>query len=929
MLRLFPVKKNLYHFVCLTTACISAVPLNAFAQSADQDDIAESSEAEDDLINEDIVVTADRIRGSVISEIPPVAILTEDDIASYGASSVSELLAALAPQTGSARGRGSGPPIVLINAQRVSGFRELRNIPPEAIVRVEILPEEVALQYGFKPDQRVINFILKDNFSSIDINGGAGLSTSGGYHTTDIGSTYTKFSKNSRFNADIDFEQTSTLTEDERNIIQDDNGFTLAGPIGTQDIGQFRTLLPNSDQLEITAVYSRNLSVATNISGNIGYTYRDSLSLFGLNNPILTVPQSNQFNATGADQIVQRFFTEPRPLQSTSQSDSFEGGVSINSRLGRWQLSSSANADYFDGGSQIDQNGDFIALQQLLLDDDNVNIFADIIDPSVGPVNFITSNIKTTNITNLNTISGTLFTIPNGEVSTTFRGGYNYSRIDSDSDQSGVNINTILSRNIFSLGGNIDIPLTDRGVGIGRILGKISLNGNAGIDDVSDFGTLTEYGFGVTWKPIDDLTLSFTSINEDSPPTIAQLGNPITVTPNVPIFDFAQSQTSFVQLTTGGNPNLLAERQRDIKISLNYSPNKISGLNFIADYTRNRSFDTSNNFPLLTPEIEAAFQDRVVRDANGTLLALDRTPVVFDRVASERIRYGFNFSKSLGGRGGRPPGAGGGRPTGAAGPPSGVPAGASSAPRSESSTNSANGGNNESSETVNNTAVGETSESQARGAPSSRRPSGVPSGVGDRPANSGEAAPGRPTGDRPGGAAGGRSVGATGGGPPQRPGRYNISLFHTVALDETILIRPDVAELDLLDGSAIGNNGGAARHQIELEGGIFNDGLGARVTGNFRSATTVDGDILTGSSDLRFGSLATIDLRIFYNIDSRPNITKTIPFLKGSRISLSVDNVFNAIQNITNLSGDVPINFQRGFIDPRGRFVQLRFRKRF
>lgn len=894
-----------YNLCFLASLYIGLAPLPLFAQSDNQ-----NSEIEEDILNDDIVVTADRIRGSVISELPPVAVLTEDDIASYGAASIQELLGAIGPQTGSNRGRGSGPPIVLINAMPVSGFRELRNIPPEAIVRVEILPEEVALQYGFRPEQRVINFIIKDNFSSIDINGGAGLSTSGGYHTTDIGGTYTKFTKNSRFNADIDFEQTSTLTEDERSIIQEDSGNIIVGPIGTPDIGQFRTLLPNSNQLEISASYSKTLSPATGISGNISYRNRDSLDLFGLNSPVLTVPQSNQFNNSGTDQLVQRFFIEPRPLQSTSQSDNFEGGIAFNSSLGGWLLSSTVDSSYSESSSQIDQNNSFALLQQSLLDDDNINIFADAFDPNIGPATFINSSIKTTNIDALNTLSGTVLTIPNGEISATISGGYNYSRIDSDSDQSGQNINTLLSRNIFSVGANIDIPLTDSEVGIGRVLGRISFNGDVGLDDVSDFGSLTRYTYGITWEPIDDLSLSFFSINEDRPPSIAQLGNPIIVTPNVPIFDFTQSQTSFVQLTSGGNPNLLAERQRDISISLNYSPQKLEGLDFIVDYSRNRSFDTSNNFPLLTPEIEAAFQDRITRGADGALLALDRTAVVYDRVASERIRYGFNFSKSLGsgGRGGPPRGASGGRSDTQGGAQTGGAERANTQqggqPNGQNATASgANPSGQNAPQTPNSQTAPQTSDTS----------SNEKSGASPNAQSSGA----RPAGGPPG------------GGALRRPGRFNISLFHTIALDETILIRPGVTELDLLNGSAIGGDGGAARHQIELEGGIFNNGIGARVNGNFRSATTVDGDILTGSSDLRFGSLATIDLRVFFNFDSRANLTKSVPFLKGSRISLSVNNVFNAIQNITDASDDVPINFQRGFIDPRGRFVQLRFRKQF
>lgn len=128
----------------------------------------------------DIIVTASRSATSVISDIPADQILDEQAVASYGASSAADLVAALSVQTRSGRGRGSGPPVVLVDGRRVSGFGEIRNLPPEAIARVEIFPEEVALDYGYAADQRVINFILKDNFFAITTEVEAGGATDGG-----------------------------------------------------------------------------------------------------------------------------------------------------------------------------------------------------------------------------------------------------------------------------------------------------------------------------------------------------------------------------------------------------------------------------------------------------------------------------------------------------------------------------------------------------------------------------------------------------------------------------------------------------------------------------------------------------------------------------------------------------------------------------
>ena len=127
-----------------------------------------AQEGEYDGEAEDIVVTANRVpRGSAIGDIPPEVVLGPRDIQAYGASDVGELLAELAPLTGSIQGRGEGQPVVLLGGRRISGFREIRDLPPEAIQRIDILPEEVALKYGYRADQKVVNFVLRRRFEAV------------------------------------------------------------------------------------------------------------------------------------------------------------------------------------------------------------------------------------------------------------------------------------------------------------------------------------------------------------------------------------------------------------------------------------------------------------------------------------------------------------------------------------------------------------------------------------------------------------------------------------------------------------------------------------------------------------------------------------------------------------------------------------------
>lgn len=96
---------------------------------------AQITEADSDYPDEEIVVTAERPRGAVVSEIPPVVELSEADIASFGASSVQDLLEAISSQTRSSRGRGSGRPIVLINGQRTSVSAKFAICHPKPFAR--------------------------------------------------------------------------------------------------------------------------------------------------------------------------------------------------------------------------------------------------------------------------------------------------------------------------------------------------------------------------------------------------------------------------------------------------------------------------------------------------------------------------------------------------------------------------------------------------------------------------------------------------------------------------------------------------------------------------------------------------------------------------------------------------------------------------
>lgn len=792
--------------------CLAALnPAMAQDVTAGTDDASQDgtrAEDEDPIFAEpgQILVVATRIRGQVDTELAPIAVLDEEAIASYGAGSLEDLLTALSPQTSSGRGRGDGRPIVLLNGMRISGFREMRGLPPEAIRRVEVLPEEVALKYGYRPDQRVVNFILKDDFNAFGTDTEVRLPSGGGFTELEQEFTLTRIDNGNRINVTGKLEDASPLTEAERGIVQ-----TAAGSAAAAD---YRTLIDDSRSAELNATLARALGNGAGLSLNMLAQREDSRSLNGLN----TIIQDESGALQG--------------LARRTRTTTLQAGAALNKPLGEWFLAVTADGGHVETKTTIDNNGD--------------------VDPD-------RALSKTDSLSSLATISGRPLRLPGGEVGLTVKAGFDYSGIES-SDTRTTTGTVNLKRGDAQAGFSVDLPITSRKEGFGAGVGDISLNANAEVHRLSDFGTLYNWGGGLTYSPTETLTLQASYVAADKAPTLTQLGGPVTVTQNVSLYDFTRGETVLATVISGGNPNLVKERQRDWKFGLNWSLPFLKDSAFVAEYFRNRSTNTSNSFPLLTADVEAAFPGRVVRDADGRIVSVDQSAVTFAEEKGSRLRYGLNVS---GGFGTPDPATQRRGPMGAAGggPPPGGGAG------------------------------------------------GPPPGGGGGPR------------------AGGGGPGGPGGMNADGRGRWNLSLFHTVRFQESVQIAPGGTVLNLLEGDAISS--GVARHSLEMEGGGFYRGFGLRASGSYTGGSRIDASGAPGSTTLNFAPIATFNLRMFADLGRKEKLVEKVPFLKGSRVSLSVDNLFNAQQRVTDDTGAVPLRYQPGYLDPRGRVFEIEFRKQF
>ncbi|HET7282123.1 MAG TPA: TonB-dependent receptor, partial [Sphingomicrobium sp.] len=427
-------------------------------------------------------------------------------------------------------------------------------------------------------------------------------------------------------------------------------------------------------------------------------------------------------------------------------------------------------------------------------------------------------------------------------------------------------------------------------------LGNLTLNGNAAVEQLSDFGTLTTVGAGVNLSPVDRLSFIASWTREEGAPTINQLGDPVIETPGSRIFDFTTGQTVLVTAVTGGNRNLKGDRRNVLKLSANWQPFKNTDLRFRADYVHQTIADPISNITV-TAQVERAFPGRFTRCplggseggvacTPGQLTRVDLTPVNFDSSTRDQMRIGFDFTKPLKSR----------QPSEAI--INELRQQFGFAPRGTPGQGAAPGG-------------------------------GPPQGAGGPQPSGGGEGRGGGFGGRGGGGRGGGFFGGAGGNSSR--GRVQLSLTDTITFVDKVRITPGGPVLDYLHGDAAGSGGGTPRHNVQAQLGYFNNGLGARIGANWQSATDVNAlNFTTGAADnLHFSPVGTFDLRLFANPGDIPEVVVKHPWLRGTQVRFEVTNVFNARPHVHDAAGNVPLNFQPDLLNPLGRTIMISFRKLF
>jgi hypothetical protein len=841
-------------------------------------------EAEDAVVEGVTVQSAPR--GKTDSPVEPEISLDEEAIKAYGAGSIAELMTMLEPLTVSSRGRGGEGPVTLVNGQRISGFQEIAGLPPEAIQRMDILREEAALAYGYRADQRVVNMVLKKDFRSLNLEDEFRFATEGGRTFNEQKGNLFKVDADARWTVNVRYRRETPLYESERDIVRTSGTpYDIQGNIGTatgaeldpalsalvgsvvtvtpvpisaasvapsladfvagagaaatDDLTAARTLLARGEEGAVQGSYTRNLilgalgNVTTTFSGNVESTSRVSFN--GLTGVGLTLRADSPYSPFSRDVALYRYLDVPDALRRKTDTDKFEAGMTALGMMAGWRWTFAGNLDVTDSATRTGRGLDTTAYRSAVAaSDPGVNPFAPIPRDLLRYAAQDTADSITTNAKAELTMNGTVAQLPAGRLRATLKGGVDSRKVESESVRSSVFTRRTLVRDRGTLSASADAPIAERD-GVLGFLGGVSVNGNVLYEQFSDIGGLMTAGGGLSWSPVKRMNLSLNYSAEEGEPSPQQVNDPVLLTPNVAMYDFATNQTVNVTRIEGGNPNLSADSRQVVKLGFNYRPFEKRELSLWGNYTATRVEDQVASFPAVSPELEAAFPSRFVRDVTGRLTSVDTRPVNFAHADRQELRWGLNYNLRWGG----PPPAPGGRPGGGA---------------------------------------------QASGPGFMMRPGGQPG-----------------------------------------QGFLNVSVNHLWRLQDEVVIRDGMTPLDLLDGSSLGRRGGTPRHEVNLQANLAKDGLGCGLRSAWRSATWVDGG--PRGDDLFFADIPTVSLSGFADLGQRKDLVQRYDWLKGSRVTLAVDNLFDEKQQVRDDQGRTPQAYQEDYMDAMGRTVRLSLRK--
>jgi len=678
--------------------CQSGMPLDVPVK-----DDPNSSPGSPEASNTDREIIIVGRRGQVDTAVQPLATLDAGAITATGATSIDELLRTIRGATQSGDGQ---EPIFLLNAQRVSGYQDIGNLPPEAIEKVEVFPEPVALQYGYPPTRRIVNFITKRRFRQLSLKQAVGTSSRGGADNANGHVDYTRLQGDGRLTLSLDARHTDALLQERRRVLPDpDVPFdargnitgtlvrgeidpalsALAGqfvtivpvpnaplPAGSVGLGSFvadanrprlfdlsplRTLAPSNDTFHGEAVIANR--IGRRLSGSLTLTADHSRerTVFGPASATFVIPRDNPYSPFSRAVLLQRYLVEAQPLRQRTDITTLHAGSVVRGAWRGWQWDWTGTLDTQQRNGIVAKAIDITAVNAAIAA--GADPFRPL-DPALLANRLVDRTVQSTYG------AGTKFVatnrplrLPAGRVTltATFEG----EQIGTDSRTRGASPSAIaFDRSRVEGAVAFDLPIASRREDVLPWVGELSANVSATVRHVGGFGDLSDSTLGANWAPFAGLQLLAQIKRSAAAPTLDQLAAPQISAPQVPLFNFGTGRSTLVTLLLGGNPALSAERRQTRSIGATVKPFTKSELRIGATYEATDIRDGIQTIFALTPAAQAGLPELFVRDDTGALVSVAFRPV---NVFRERRRT-LNITLAANGQLGRakPPTTPDGRP---------------------------------------------------------------------------------------------------------------------------------------------------------------------------------------------------------------------------------------------------------------------------
>lgn len=531
-----------------------------------------------------IVVTARGGEALVAAELE----LSPAEIDTYGAATIGDLVARIAPLTG----RPDELPIILIDGKRVDGAAGINGFPPEALARLALLKPEAAARYGYPPGQRVVNLVLKPHFASWQGETAFGVATAGGRESGQAALGRFLIDGPARWNGRVELSGDAALRRDERPPADSNRGGD----------GRFYTLLPAIKGASANVALARPLGRFTGtLTLDAGWQ------------------EQRQLTGRAGDGLAET----ARTLEGRQRGRSIGASALLAGQVAGWQ------------GSLILRYARSWTDSIIEARSDKGNIV-----PRRG-------RARSENLSAQLNFNRTIMTLPAGAATAnlTLAANRNWSDSRRADDADAI----VFRRDQQDVALALAVPLFAAGEHAMPV-GDVSLDISAGANRPSGIAAQFRYDVGINWSPVPALQIrAMTGFAERAPTPDQIAGAPIEVVRQ--IYDFRSDRISDVLWITGGNPDLGGGCQRTYGLRMTIKPFGTAPITLASEYRRQVSHGGAAPFPAFTPVVEAAFPDRIRRDGMGRLVAIDARPIAIVADVDERLDTSLVAAiRSFGGR---------------------------------------------------------------------------------------------------------------------------------------------------------------------------------------------------------------------------------------------------------------------------------------